>query len=266
MKKKYSVLYILLVLLISLFIYILYVVIDNNRMVKYDDYKINKISRYLEGNSLQYDGIQEKLKVVSHNIDISKLDDIELNKQIASYVISNLVPNNDYGYGKCLECYRYFSKDDNIKFYNREDVDNIYMELFGLELKKITQEDLISFNVLYYNKDIDKYYINIVYKSDMPEVILKFKDYKYDDNMLYMDYYYSDIMYDGIENDDNVIYLYDMNGMMVKEIKYDELFNTDREVIVDDAYIENLDVIRYVFRYDRKSKKYILSGIKLLGN
>lgn len=271
MKKKYRFLYVILALLIILFILIIVLVINESKVVKYDEYKINQINKYLSINSMYYDGIQENLKISKYNVDFSSLDSIEVNKMIASYVITNLIPNKEYGYDNCKECYRYFSKNDNIRFYDVDDIENIYNELFDGNFKKITQEELLGFNILYYNKEIDKYYVNVVINSFRPEIISMFKGYSYNDNMLYLDYYYSNVNYeedsnekDNIDESSEKTYLYNMNDIMVKEIIYSDLFDDNNIPSNYDDYIEYFDVVRYVFKYDRKLKKYILKNMLLL--
>lgn len=263
MNKKKIFLYCMLVFLIILFISIIVIVIlNNNKIEKYDDYKINEISKYLDVNTRFYDGIQENLKTLGNNIIINEIDDIELNKLIASYVVRNVVSNSDYGYDECNICFKYFPEYSNIKFYNLGDIDNIYYELFGKEFKKINQDDLIDYNVIYYNKDIDKYYINVAYNTYKPSILFEFKNYSYEDDMLYLDYYYSNVVYD--EEDKNKIYLYNINDFMVKELFYSDLYNEDNVVINYDNYVEYFDVIRYVFKYDKKIDKYLLNEIKIL--
>ena len=271
MKKKYRFLYVILALLIILFILIIVLVINDSKVVKYDEYKINQINKYLSINSMYYDGIQENLKTSKYNVDFSSLDSIEVNKMIASYVITNLIPNKEYGYDNCKECYRYFSKNDSIRFYDVDDIENIYNELFDGNFKKITQEELLGFNILYYNEEIDKYYVNVVINSVRPEIISMFKGYSYEDDMLYLDYYYSNVNYEESDNEKNnvdlsskKVYLYNMNDIMVKEIIYSELFDDNNVVFNHDDYIEYFDVVRYVFKYDRKLKKYVLKNMLLL--
>lgn len=274
MNSRKRFLYVLLVFLIIIFISIVVIVVYyNNKIEKYDDYKINEISKYLKVNSMFYDGIQENLKTIDNSINIGEIDEIELNRLIASYVITNVVANNDYGYEECKDCYRYFSMDDNIKFYDVDSIDGIYNQLFDGQFKRITQNEIMDFNILYYNEDIDKYYINVIYDSYKPEIISEFKGYSYEDDKLYIDFYYSNVVYeennngDDKNNEDDVsekIYLYNMDDIMVTVLMYNDLYNEDNIMIEYDDYIEYFDIVRYVFGYDKDSNKYLLDEIKLL--
>ena len=266
MKKK-KILLSLLIFLILLFIsIIIFVVINNNSVVKYDDYKISKISNYLKVNSMIYNGLQENLKTSGLNIKIDDIDDIEINKMIAAYVVFNVASNSEYSYDNCNSCYRYFSKDDNIRFYNVSDVEKIYNELFDGEFKRITQEDIIDFNVLYYNSDIDKYYINVVYNFNKPSIIFEYKGYENENDMLYLDYYYSSIMYDETidKNDAKKIYLCDINGNVLEELDYGDIFNGDNVLYNYDDYIDYFNIIRYGFKYNKKANMYEMIEISFL--
>lgn len=241
----------------------------SNRTLKYGEYKINIISKYLSVNSIYYEGIQGKIKELGNDIKINDIDDIELNKQIASYVINNVVSNNQYGYDDCKKCYKYFSVRDNVKFYDVDVIEKIYNEMFNGKFKRISQEDVAGFNIIYYNEDIDKYYINVVSMNELLKNISVFKGYGYENMMLYLDYYYLGIGYDDFEDLNNKeenekIYLYDVNDIMVKELMYDDLFNEDNVPSKYNDYIEYFDVIRYVFKYDKTNKMYVLDSMKLL--
>lgn len=275
MKKQRMILSILLVLFVLLFLLIIiFVIFDKNKIIKYDEYKINQINKYLTVNSMYYDGIQESLKGNDYNIDIVDLDYIEINKMIASYVITNIVPNKEYGYDNCKDCYKYFSRDDSIRFYDVDVVEKIYNDIFDGIFKRIAQDDIIGFNILYYNEDIDKYYINTVINDIKPKIISIYKDYIYEDDMLYIDYYYSNVGYGNDNNDSEKnnneisekIYLYNINDIMVKELMYSDLYDDDNVISQYDNYIEYFDTIRYVFKYNKSSKKYLLTEVKLLEN
>lgn len=253
-----------IIMFTAIILTIIYGIFFSNKTLKYDEKKINTISKYLLVNSIHYEGIQENFKKLSKVISIEDIDDIELNKQIASYVINNVVSNDYYRYDDCKECYKYFSINDNIKFYDVDVIEKIYNEMFNKKFKRITQEDVAGFNIIYYNDDINKYYINVVSMNEVPKNISIFKGYSYEDEMLYLDYYYSDIEYDDYKDKIEKIYLNSIEGEMVKELMYNDLFDDDNIASKYDNYIEYFDVIRYGFKYDKKSKMYVLVLMQLL--
>lgn len=245
---------------------IVYGVFFSNSTLKYDENKIMTISKYLSINSMYYEGIQENFKKLGNDIKINNIDSMDLNRQIASYVVSNVISNDQYGYSECSECYRYFSKNDNIKFYDVDVIEKIYNDMFNEKFIRITQEDVIGFNILYYNNDIDKYYINAVYENYVPTNVSVFKRYGYENKTLYLDYYYLNIKYDERNDKEAIekIYLHNFNDELVKELMYNDLFDDDNVASKYDNYLEYFDIVRYVFKYDKKNKMYVLDSMKVL--
>lgn len=268
-KKSNKILWFILTLLIILFFTIIILVIYNNKkIVKYDDVEINKIVKYLDVNSRFYDGIINDIDISIDKIDVSLIDDIYFNKQIASYVITNVSSNSDYDKSKCISCYKYFSDDDDIRFYDVDTIDNIYKDLLGNDIKRINQDDKIGFNIIYYNEDIDMYYINIAFNSYDKNYISAFKEYSYDKDKLYIDYYYTKIEYDDIEdkNESNNIRLYNIDGILMNEVSYNEFYDEDGGVLDIDSYVEYFDIVRYELKYNYESKKFILDKIVRVEN
>lgn len=258
--SKRTILIIISILLSILIISLLSVVIIKKDS-KYSEDKINRIVKYLEINSYYYNGLPEELKKGDMLVKISSLSNNDLNRQISSYIITNLVPNIEYDYNNCPKCYKYFSKDDNIKFYNPNEVENIYKELYGKNISKITQEDIIDYNILYYNNDINMYYINILYLNTKPTIISSFKEYKYKNNKLYLDYYYTNIDYN--EEDNLNIKLVNLNNSF-EEIEYNDIFDDNNQIINFDKYSKYFNTIRYTFIFDKKDKIYKLEEMKVL--
>lgn len=273
-KKDNKLLYISLIIFTILFAsVVIYIVYNTKKIVLYDEYEINEISEILNVNSKFYDGIISDESIDYDRISFNDIDDISINKQIASYVITNVISNTDYNKDKCIECYKYFSDNDDIRFYDVEDIDNIYDKMFNGSLKKINQDDVIGFNIIYYNEKIDKYYINISFTSHKPNVLSIFKNYSYNKDMLYIDYYYFKIEYnsdmkinedENIESDNVKIYLYNLDNIMTNELSYSDLFNSDNVAIKYEDYVSYFDIVRYEFKYDSNNEKFVLNGIRRL--
>ena len=103
----------------------------------------------------------------------------------------------------------------------------------------------------------------IVYNNVKPKIISIFKGYSYDDELLYLDYYYSNVSYDdNKDNNDERIYLHDMKNIVVKELMYSDIFDDDNVASKYDDYIEYFDTVRYVFKYDKS--RYLFSQLRLL--
>lgn len=268
-KKSSKILWSILILLIILFfIIIIFVIYNNKKIVKYDDIEINKIIKYLDVNSMFYDGIVNDIDVNFNGINVNNIDDIYFNKQIATYVITNISSNSDYDKSKCSSCYKYFSDDDDIRFYDTEVIDNIYNYLFGNDIKRINQDDKIGFNIIYYNSDIDMYYINIAFNNYDKNYVSVFKEYSYDKDKFYLDYYYMKIEYDNNKDDnkDNNICLYNLDDFLISEVLSDDFFDEDGDIIDIDKYVDYLDVVRYEFNYNYKSKMFELNKIIRIEN
>lgn len=260
--KKRKILLISLITLLALVVILNIIIISYQKNDKIDENTINQLTKYLEINSNYYDGLMQPLAEGLNTIEISKINNIELNKQIASYIITNLVPNVDYDYNNCPKCYKYFSKEDNIKFYNPKDVDNIYYSLFETELEKINQEDVTDVNTLYYNEEINMYYINVLNLNKKPSVVSKFKEYSYNKKELYLDYYYIQIEYD---EENNRMWLLNFNNVYSDdELKYDDIFDENNQIVNQDIYDQYFNTIRYTFNYDKTKQQYILSEISVL--
>ena len=227
----------------------------------YDEYKIYNLSNYLNINSYFYDGITDYLKDGDNSFRVSDMDSLDLNRLVGSYAITSVAPLVSDEIDKCRECYKYFSSDDNIRFYKASDIDNIYRDIFGSDMKRITQDDVVGFNTLYYNKDLDMYYINVSYTNMRPKVITKYKGYSYDKGVLYLDYYYGRISYD--DEDNEKISICDMRDVNVLEVNYYDLFDSDNMIYDLDKYKNYFDIVRYVFNYDKNKKIYYLDSIIL---
>lgn len=265
-KQKRKILYFLLILFIILFISIIIIVIYNNKkIIIYDNTKIDKISSYLNIDSRFYDGIINDININYEGINFSAINDIYINQQLASYIVKNIPSNTSYDSSNCSKCYKYFSNDDDIRFYDPTSIDSIYNELFNKDLKRIDQDDKIGFNIIYYNEDIDMYYINVETISTNNKYISIFKDYSYDSDKLYLDYYYTKVEYDDEldkdTDDNNNIRLYNIDNILIYELNYDEFFSEDGLVINQDNYINYFDVIRYEFSYNYEDNIFILDKL-----
>lgn len=262
-NKSSNILYYLLLFIIFLFVLVIGISINNSKkIIKYDDIKVNMIIDYLTVDSVYYDGIVNDVVIGFDGLDFNEIDNIYINKQIASYVIKNVNSNDNYGISDCSECYKYFSEDDDIKFYDVDDIDSIYRDIFGEDFKRINQDDYEGFNIIYYNENIDKYYINIAYNGDKPLVISECKKYGYDSDIFYIDYYYFKVEYD---TDSNNINLYNIDNIFVSKLLYDDLFD-DNDVLKINNYINYFDVVRYEFKYDYSDKMYVLNKLFRMEN
>lgn len=250
----------LLIILIATAIIIttifLYHFLNTNQLTESE---ITQLSKCLEINSNYYDGIIESTNTTT-NIKVSQISDLELNKQIASYVITNIIPNIDYDYNTCPTCYKYFSQDDTIRFYNPEEINSIYEKTFGKPLKKITAEDVVANNIIYYNKEINMYYINIIPLNTKPNIISKFKEYIKNNNEMYLDYYYLKIEY----QDDNRIFLLDHTNNYSNQLYYNEFFDENNQIININNYLDYFDTIRYTYTYNKTTQTYTLNNINIL--
>lgn len=268
-KKSSKILYCLLIVFVILFLSgIILIIYNNKKVIKYDEIEIKRIVKYLDVNSMFYDGIISDIDIINNNVNVSLIDDIYFNKQIASYVITNVSSNSDYDKSKCISCYKYFSDDDDIRFYDVDTIDNIYKYLLGNDIKRINQDDKIGFNIIYYNEDIDMYYINIAFNSYDKNYISVFKEYSYNKDKLYIDYYYTKVEYDDMEdkNESNNIRLYNIDGKLMTEVSYNEFYDEDGGVLDIDSYVEYFDIVRYEFKYNYKSKKFILDKVVRVEN
>jgi len=281
MNKRRNILIILLIFFVMLALALI-IFVKKNSYFKYDNDKMYLISTYLNTNSSVYEGLYNKLEF-NNSLSINELDDIEINKIVASNLILTNKNDPKYNYDKCVDCYKYFSKFDNMKFYSPEVVDEISLLLFGRTLTKINQDTYSSYNVLYYNYDIDMYYTNVIYLENDYSQIFELKEYKQKKEYLYFDYYFvnvynqdsyieeevilddEDDLEEEILENLNLISLYDVNkNIVVQNINYFDLYDENGMLVSYENYIEYFDVIRYSFKYDRKLKQYVFDTITIL--
>lgn len=245
--KKRNILIILLIILISLTLFLI-IFVNKNKNIEYSEEKINLIIEYINNSTKTYNGLHSNFNY-NTIIDINTLEEIEINKMVTSILVSTKGNNTSYDYDKCNECYKYFSKYDNIKFYSKEDIKEIIELLFSKEINKITQEDYASYNILYYNKDIDMYYTNIS-NTDNINQIFELKEYNKENNKITIDYYFANILH----NEENTISLYDINNNLIEE-----LISSDDNYY---QYLEKMNIIRYSLK--KYKNKYILDKIILI--
>lgn len=259
-KEKNSIKTFVICLIISILTIVgITIIVLLNNYPKADENQMIKISQYLKSNSVFYDGLHKKLEE-KETIYLADIDDLEKNKAVAAYLITEGNASDKYNYDNCKECYNEFSKYDNIYFYNPKDVEDISTTIFGENIKKITQNDLISYNILYYNKQINMYYMNIVYLRDYANSVFEPKEYKQEKNHLYFDYYYGSII-----SNNNSISITKINGLpLISNINYKDLFENETSPLNYLIYKDNYQVIRYSFKYNKKEKNYILDSIKII--
>lgn len=105
---------------------------------------------------------------------------------------------------------------------------------------------------------------NIAFNNYDKNYVSVFKEYSYDKDKFYLDYYYMKIEYD--DNKDNNICLYNLDNFLISEVLYDDFFDEDGDIIDIDKYVDYLDVVRYEFNYNYKSKMFELNKIIRIEN
>lgn len=225
---------------------------------KYDNNKIRTISDYLIVHNNMNTGTIDMLKN-SDKVDIT--DDMVI-RSIVSYLYYNGFYDASYNKDICSSCYKGFLDNDRVVFFKGDTVDNISLNLVGRVIKwNIYKDGDRSYNTLYYNKELNVYYIVVNEENKELYPVMKLKSFYKNGKVLNISYYYGYIKEElnDFDNSDNKISLFDIKN---------NLINSNSDLFVNNEfnfskYNKNLNIIKYVFKWNKVSEVYELKELIL---